>query len=233
MKAVRRAVAILGGAVAFVVIATGAALAQIDPTGTPVENKSPMAPLGPLPSLAAIAAILGLITVVALAIRYMRFAPRFTKGEQVKVVRADRPMVGQELPRRNVDLSKAVPMVVAPPAIPVAAPVAAPAVAAVAPAVAAPPAAAPPAAAVAAPAAAPAPAVAPAAAPEAPAPAAPPATPAPAPAAVPSERVELALDQAVYETTLKELLDAGTDRRIAEGKARRAGMIAAKKAAGG
>jgi hypothetical protein len=40
------------------------------------------------------------------------------------------------------------------------------------------------------------------------------------------------LDQAVYESTLKELLDAGTDGRIAEGKARRAGMIAAKKAAG-
>ena len=40
------------------------------------------------------------------------------------------------------------------------------------------------------------------------------------------------MDQAVFDTTLQELLDAGTDRRIAEGKARRAGMIAAKKAAG-
>jgi hypothetical protein len=41
------------------------------------------------------------------------------------------------------------------------------------------------------------------------------------------------MDQQVYEQTLKELLDGGTDRRIAEGKARRAGMIAARKAAGG
>ena len=41
------------------------------------------------------------------------------------------------------------------------------------------------------------------------------------------------MDQEVFDATLKELLDAGTDRRIAEGKARRAGMIAAKKKAAG
>jgi len=41
------------------------------------------------------------------------------------------------------------------------------------------------------------------------------------------------MDQEVYDTTLADLLAQGTDRRIAEGKARRAGMIAAKKKAAG
>jgi hypothetical protein len=44
--------------------------------------------------------------------------------------------------------------------------------------------------------------------------------------------VEVSIDQAVYDKTLEELLAAGTDRRIAEGKAKRAGMVAAKRAAG-
>jgi hypothetical protein len=44
----------------------------------------------------------------------------------------------------------------------------------------------------------------------------------------------VSLDQEVYDKTLEELLASGTDRRIAEGKAKRAAMIAArKKAAGG
>jgi hypothetical protein len=41
------------------------------------------------------------------------------------------------------------------------------------------------------------------------------------------------MDQEVFESTLQELLDAGTDRRIAEGRAKRAGMIAARKKAAG
>jgi len=124
-------------------------------------------------------------------------------------------VIGQELPRRNVDLSQAVPLVVAPPAVPV------------------------PAGAVAAPAVAPAAATAPAVAPAAPAavseaaPAVAPAPPAAAPPAAPAERVEVSMDQAVFDSTLEELLAAGTDRRIAEGKARRAAMIAAKKKAAG
>jgi hypothetical protein len=40
------------------------------------------------------------------------------------------------------------------------------------------------------------------------------------------------MDQAIFEKTLKELLDAGTDRRVAEGKARRTAMLAAMKEAG-
>jgi uncharacterized membrane protein len=57
---------------------------------------------------------------------------------------------------------------------------------------------------------------------------------APAAAAAPAEHVEVTMDQEVFEQTLQELLAKGTDKRVAEGQARRAGMIAArKKAAGG
>jgi hypothetical protein len=163
---------------------------------------------------------LGLVLVIFLTIQYMRYAPRFSKDEEgLRVVRADRVHVGRELPRRNVDLSQAAPLVVAPPAAPTATPALAPAAAA------APTAAPAPAAAEAAPAPAPA-AAAPAAA-EAPV------AEAPAAPAVPEERPEVTMDQEAYEAALKELLDAGTDGRIAEGKARRAGMIAARKKATG
>ena len=60
----------------------------------------------------------------------------------------------------------------------------------------------------------------------------PPAAPAaPAPAAAP--HAEVSLDQEVFDATLKELLDKGTDKRVAEGQARRAAMIAARKKAAG
>jgi hypothetical protein len=176
--------------------------------------------------LAIALGVLGVVLVLFLTVQYMRYAPRFAKDEEgLKIVRADRVRIGRELPRRNVDLSQAAPVVVAPPAVPGAAPALA-AAAAPAPAAAAP---APAAAAVPAAAAAPAPAAeAPAASP-APAPAA----DAPAAAAPPEERPEVTMDQEAYEAALKDLLDAGTDRRIAEGKARRAGMIAARKKATG
>ncbi len=74
---------------------------------------------------------------------------------------------------------------------------------------------------------APAPAPAPAAAPTAPA-----AEAAPAPA--PAEKVEVSLDQETYERVYAELIAKGTPQRVAQGQARRAAMIAArKKAAGG
>ena len=60
-----------------------------------------------------------------------------------------------------------------------------------------------------------------------------PAEAAPAPAQAPAERVEVALDQEVFDQTLKELLEKGTDKRVAEGQARRAAMIAARKKAAG
>jgi NADH-quinone oxidoreductase subunit I len=66
--------------------------------------------------------------------------------------------------------------------------------------------------------------------------AAPPAeAPAPAaPAAAPAEHADVALDQETFERVLAELLEQGTDRRVAEGRARRAAMVAARtKAEGG
>ena len=167
-----------------------------------------------------------LLIIIRTTINYMRYAPRFSKDEEnLNVVRADRVQIGRELPRRNVDLSQAAPLVVAPPAMPAAAPALAPV--GVAPAAAS---------AEAAPATAasePEPTEA-AAAPEPAAAEAPPAAaPAPAAPAVPEERPEVTMDQEAYEAALKEHLDAGTDRRIAEGKAKRAGMIAARKKATG
>ncbi|MGZ5128847.1 MAG: hypothetical protein ACXWDR_04825 [Actinomycetota bacterium] len=208
MKTSRRLLAAFAVAAVSVMYAAGVAQAQVrvEPTATPVRNDG-----GWVFQAAQLLALLGIVTVVMIVIGYMRFAPRFAKDEEsIKVVRADRVVVGQELPRRNVDLSQAVPVVVAPPAVPV------------------------PAGAVAGPAAVPAAAAAPAIAPAA-VEAAPAAAPerAAAPPAAPAERVEVSMDQAVFDSTLEELLAAGTDRRIAEGKARRAAMIAAKKKAAG
>jgi hypothetical protein len=235
MTTARRLLAAFAGAAGVLVFAAGVAQAQVmvSPTATPVENKG-----GWVFQAAQLLFLLGVVTVLFIVIGYMRFAPRFAKDEEsLKVVHADRVVIGQDLPRRTVDLSQAVPVVVAPPPVPApaGAVAAAPAAAAAAPAPAAPPAA--PASEAAAPeAAAPAPA-APAApeavAAQASAPAAPAAAPAPAPPAEPAERVEVTMDQEVFEATLAELLEAGTDRRIAEGKAKRAGMIAAKKKAAG
>ena len=227
METSRRLLAIVVGTLALIAISATPALAQtpVDPSATPVKNTG-----GWVWDMALLLTLLGVALVIFLAVMYMRYAPRFARDEEgLKVVHADRVRPGEDLPRRAVDISQAAPIVVAPPAVPVAA-VAAPASTA-APAVAPPQP-------VAAPAAAPPVAPAPAPAAEAPAPAAAPApgpaaAPAPAPAA-PTEHVEVTMDQETYDATLAELLEKGTDRRVAEGQARRAGMIAArKKAAGG
>jgi len=217
MKATVRALGAAAGAVIVIAGSGTAASAQtgIRPTITPVLTNG-----GWIYWLAFLSLGLALLLLVILIAAYMRFAPRFSKDEdQARVVRADRVVPGREAPRRLVDVTQAVPVVAQPPAVVASAPVAAPAPAAAAPAAAVPAAAAP------APAAA-APAEAPAVAEAAPAPAA--AAPAP-----PAERPEVSLDQEVYEQTLKELLDSGTDRRIAEGKAKRTAMIAARKKAEG
>jgi len=225
MKTARKLLATAFASLLLALAGAAAALAQtpIDPSATVIENESATAPINPFGISISIAMILGLtgvLVVLIIIILYMRYAPRFSQDEEsMKVVRADRVVVGQELPRRNVDLSQAAPVLVAPPAVPTALPAAS----TDAPAAAAAPE--PVAVAAAAPApapAAPAPAAAPAAA----------AAPAPAPAAT-EERPEVSLDQETFDETLKELLDAGTDRRIAEGKARRAAMIAARKKAAG
>ena len=220
MKLARRALAVAGGTAVFLVLGATSALAQshIIPTVTPVRTDG-----GWIYWLGWLSMGLAALVFLLLVTLYMRRAPRFSKDEdETRVVRADRVIPGREPPRRLVDVTQAVPVVAQPPVVA--------AVAAPAPA---PPAAAPAAPAAAAPAA-------PAAVAEGPAPAeaaapASPATPAPAaaPAAPPAERVEVTMDQAVYEKTLEELLAGGADRRIAEGKAKRAGMIAARKAAEG
>ncbi len=221
MKTSRRLLVALAGACVFIVstVATAVAQTPVDPSTTPVENNG-----GWVFSMAQLLTLLGVATVLFLIVMYMRYAPRFAKDEEgLKVVRADRVRPGHALPRRDVDISQAAPVVVAPPAVPVAVGAAAPAAvsAPAAPAAAAPPAA------PAAPAAEAPPAPA-AEAPPAPAPAAAPAAP-----AAPAERVEVALDQAVFDEKLAELLEKGTDRRVAEGQARRAAMIAARKKAEG
>jgi len=230
MRALR---AILSAAALVLLLPAGTAFAQVsvDPSVTPEINTG-----GWIKGMSILLAVLGLIVILMLVAAYIRYAPRFSTDEStLKVVRADRVRPGEELPRRTVDIKAAIPVVVAPPPLPQPAGVAAAAAAApaAAPAAAAPaPAAAPAAAPASAEPSAEAPSSeAPAEAPEAqPAPA--PEAPAPAPAAA-AERVEVAMDQEVFDQTLKQLLDKGTDKRVAEGQARRAGMIAARKKATG
>ena len=204
VKTMRTFLAALFAASALLVIGAGTAVAQIaeTPGATPVKNMSPLGNLGSRISIAEIFMIVAVITVGLLALMYVRKAPRFASDEDgLKVVRADRVVAGLA-PRRAVDVSQAVAVVVAPPALPSAMAVAAPVIAAPA-------------------APAPAPAEAPAV----------PATPPLPTAAPPKERPEVALDQATFDAKLEELLAAGTDRRVAEGQARRAAMIAARKKA--
>lgn len=198
---------------------------SVDPNVTPVLNNG-----GWVFNAAQLLALLAILLTLAIVFGYMRLAPRFQTDEQTRrSVRVPRRQPGQEV-RRPVKVI-GTPVVVQPPVVAQAAPAAAPApVAVAAPAPAAAPAAAP-----VAPAAQAAP-VAPAA--EAPAatgqaPAAQPAAPAAAPAPSAVEHAEVSLDQETFDRVLAELLEKGTDRRVAEGQARRAAMIAARKKAEG
>jgi hypothetical protein len=199
---------------------------SVDPNVTPVLNNG-----GWVFNAAELLALLGIVLTVAIVFGYMRLAPRFQTDEQTRrSVRVPRKQPGQEV-RRPVKVI-GTPIIVQPPVLAPAvaggpAAAAAPAVAAPAPAVApaAPPAAAAPVAAAAAPAAA---------APAAPAVEAAPAAQAAAPAAAPAAaHAEVSLDQETFDRVLAELLEKGTDRRVAEGQARRAAMIAARKKAEG
>jgi uncharacterized membrane protein len=259
MRASRRMRTLRTVALAAVLVLSlpaAAAVAQVsvDPTVTPELNTG-----GWVHGMAILLGILGAIVILLVVVAYVRFAPRFSTDETTfKVVRADRVRPGEELPRRTVDIKEAVPVVVAPPPMPERAGVAASAAPAAAPAPTAGPEASGPATAPAEGAPAPpaqagpgaetpseeaprgeppsegqASTEAPAARETPAAQAAEPAAPA-APAAAPAEHVEVTMDQEVFERTLQELLEKGTDKRVAEGQARRAGMIAARtKAAGG
>jgi hypothetical protein len=199
----------------------------VEPTVTPTLNNG-----GWVYTSAVLLGLLGVVAALLIVFGYMRFAPRFQTGEENhRGVRAPRIQPGKEV-RRPVNVTSA-PLVVQPPVVAMAA--------APAPAVAAAPASAPAPAPVVAPAPAPAPATAPS--PEAAAAAAPAAEASAAPAAqaaVPASpaagsaaHTDVSLDQETFDATLAELLAKGTDRRVAEGQARRAAMIAARKKAGG
>ena len=124
MKSARKLLATVFASLLLAFAGATAALAQtpIDPSATVTENESATAPINPFGisiSLAMILGLTGLLVVLIIIIRYMRYAPRFSQDEEsMKVVRADRVVLGQELPRRNVDLSQAAPVLVAPPAVP-------------------------------------------------------------------------------------------------------------------
>ena len=190
---------------------------SINPTVTPVLNNG-----GWVFNMAQLFIVLGIVIVLLVVFGYMRLAPRFQTDEQtIRSVRVPRARDGGEV-RRPVKIVSQ-PVIVQPPVVTpvaVAAPATAPAPATAAPA---------PAAVAAAPAAAPA-APAPAAAE---APAASPAQAAPPAAPAPAEHKDVALDQETFDRVLAELLEKGTDRRVAEGQARRAAMIAARKKAEG
>lgn len=211
--------------VAPVVFPATTALAQVivSPNASPVRNDG-----GWIYWIAIALAVFAFLIAFLIIFGYMRFAPRFQRDEALtKSVKAPRLQPGQEAPRRPVNITGA-PVVVPAPMVAVAVVPAAPAAMA-----AAAPAAAPAPVAVAPPAAAPPPEPAPAPAPEpAPAPAAQPVAAA-EPAADAGERKEVALDQETFDRVLAELLEKGTTRRVAEGQARRAAMIAARKKADG
>jgi hypothetical protein len=202
---------------------------SVDPNVTPVLNNG-----GWVFNAAQLLALLAILLTLAIVFGYMRLAPRFQTDEQTRrSVRVPRRQPGQEV-RRPVKVI-GTPVVVQPPVVAQAATATAPApVAVAAPAPAAAPATVAAAAPV-APAAQAAP-VTPAA--EAPAatgqaPAAPPAAAAAAPAPSAVEHADVSLDQETFDRVLAELLGKGTDRRVAEGQARRAAMIAARKKAEG
>ena len=130
MKSARKLLATVFASLLLALAGATAALAQtpIDPSATVTENESATAPINPFGLSISIAMILGLtgvLVVLIIIIRYMRYAPRFSQDEEsMKIVRADRVVLGQELPRRNVDLSQAAPVLVAPPAVPTSLPAA-------------------------------------------------------------------------------------------------------------
>jgi len=220
----------------------------VSPSVTPTLNTG-----GWVYDMALLLVALGAVITLLIVFGYMRFAPLFQRDEgERKSVKAPRIQPGKEAPRRPVNITGApvvvpapVPIgaavaVTAPAPAPAAAPAPAPAAvsAAAAPAPAAEAAPAPAAEAAPAPAAEAAPAPAAEAAPApaaeaAPAPAAEAAPPAPTPAPAPAEHKEISLDQETFDRVLAELLEKGTDRRVAEGQARRAAMIAARKKAEG
>ena len=186
---------------------------SVPPNASPTINTG-----GWVYGMAVLLVVLGSVVMLLIVFGYMRYAPRFQRAEgEPRTVKAPRVQPGKEV-RRPVKITGA-PVVAPPPVlVAAAAPSAPPASAAQAP---------PPPAAASASAAPQGTAGGPAAASVAAAPEAGPT------AAAAGEHREVSLDQETFEKTLAELLEKGTDRRVAEGQARRAALIAARKKAGG
>ena len=187
----------------------GIAVAQltIDPTATPVRNDG-----GWVYWMAEGAIVLGLLILILSAAAYLRFSPRFFRDA--------REAKGKEPPHAPPATSVRIQYTPPPAAEPVAvgvgggggaAPLASPSPTPLRDAPAAS-------------------AVAPAPAAAAPAAAAPATAPRPP---TPKQEGPLELDQETFDRVLKEQLDKGTDRRVAEGRARSAAAKAAREKAGG
>jgi len=188
---------------------------------TPAASASPSKDFGGWTFKMAIASMsLSALIILLLAAAYLRYAPRFYAGEGGGAP----PLRPQARPGAAAAVALDAPPLPSPAAP--AAPAAAAADASATEATAAP---APPAAAPAAPPDdAPAPA---AAAPAAPAP--PAAAPAARPAPAPREEGPLEQDPETYDRVLAEELGKGTDRRVAEGRAKSAAIRAARRKASG
>ena len=202
----------------WLIAGSHAAMAQVSlyPTVTPAKDTG-----GWVYWMAQGAIALGVLILLLAVAAYLRFAPRFSHEEEEDRV----PRAGVRAPEPQLALQTVwtQPSPVAPEPVPAPSAVPAPQPAAVAAPAAAP---ATPAAA----AAAPAPAAAPPAAATAPA-AAPAGGGAPAAPRPKPEPVEL--DQETFDRVLQEQLAKGTDRRVAEGRARSAAMKAARAKAEG
>ena len=231
MKSARKLLATVFASLLLVLAGATAALAQtpIDPSATVTENESATAPINPFGlsiSIAMILGIMGLLVVLVIIIRYMRYAPRFSQDEEsMKIVRADRVVLGRSslaatsicrrplrcswrrrpCRRRFRRLAPRGPRRDGRPGTGRRRSQRPP--------------------------------------PRRSRCRSSPASrssrrrssrsPRPQPPRSDGGAAEVSLDQETFDATLKELLDAGTDRRIAEGKARRAAMIAARKKAAG
>jgi hypothetical protein len=210
----RPGLALAGAALWLALLASPAgAQVSIDPTAS-----APLDDGGWVYQMAIGAIILGAIAVLAAGAMYLRFAPRFQREEE------EPRGAGLRAAEPAVTLQRAWSQprpVVAPEPVPAPQPQAAPVPAGVGGAA---PAATP----ASAPAAAPAAAAPAAAAPTAAAQAAP--RPA-APARPKGEPIEQ--DQETYDRVLQEELGKGTDRRVAEGRAKSAAVRAARAKAGG
>jgi hypothetical protein len=204
---------VLGATTLCVIAMAQGALAQetIDPTVTPVKDTG-----GWVYWMAEGAIVIGGIILLVAGASYLRFAPRFSRGEEDEQV----PRAGVRAPEPELNLetvwTQSSPAAVEPVPAPSATPAPQPA------AVGAPTGAAAPAPAATAPAAqaAPAPAAAQA-----------PAQAQPSPPRPKPEAVEL--DQETYERVLAAEQAKGTSQRVAEGRARSAALKAAREKAGG